>query len=204
MDRLTKLQLDRAPVLGPLMIRIFRLKRPTVHAALSCGWHSGPYLVWAQAQLTDAPMTSVQAWTAGWSPLYLLGSFIENVWAFGGFYVATSKQRTVNEAAGWHRLAVREHVRRPGGRYRKHGPGSGEAFYEEVLAPAYQQSRRLVVDLDGVLGYSRSFLDEAFGRLVADHGSAVLDRVAVVCDDEPELIRDVVLIMRERSIKDYR
>jgi hypothetical protein len=54
----------------------------------------------------------------------------------------------------------------PAGRYVTDGPNSGERFRDEVLAPALNSSDKVKVNLDGVLGYGSSFLEEAFGGLV--------------------------------------
>lgn len=60
--------------------------------------------------------------------------------------------------------------RYPGGRFASDGDFSGEAFREEHLAPALLEARaqgeKLTVDLDGVIGFAASFLEEAFGGLV--------------------------------------
>lgn len=49
---------------------------------------------------------------------------------------------------------------------------SGEEFYHQYLNGSFYESfsnkTLLTVDLDGVRGYSPSFLDEAFGNLVYD------------------------------------
>lgn len=55
----------------------------------------------------------------------------------------------------------------PGGRNRSDGPYSGERFREDILAPALRQGE-VDVDLDGVLGFGSSFLEEAFGGLIRD------------------------------------
>ncbi|WP_247997406.1 STAS-like domain-containing protein [Brucella tritici] len=54
----------------------------------------------------------------------------------------------------------------PGGRYRKHGKGSGEEFRDVWLVPALENNEQLTIELDGTAGYSSSFLEEAFGGLV--------------------------------------
>ena len=58
----------------------------------------------------------------------------------------------------------------PGGRFRKHGPYSGEAFREDVLCGLLQNAieaeDKLIIVLDGTAGYGSSFLEEAFGGLV--------------------------------------
>lgn len=57
-------------------------------------------------------------------------------------------------------------TRTPGGRYRVDGPFSGEEFREQVLIPALSEGSGVIVDFDGVLGLSASFLEEAFGGLI--------------------------------------
>lgn len=54
----------------------------------------------------------------------------------------------------------------PGGRYRKHGKGSGEEFRESFLIPNIENQEHITIVLDGTAGYSSSFLEEAFGGLV--------------------------------------
>lgn len=54
----------------------------------------------------------------------------------------------------------------PAGRYREDGPFSGQAFREDVLAPALKSFPNVHVSLDGTLGLGSSFLEEAFGGLV--------------------------------------
>jgi hypothetical protein len=60
--------------------------------------------------------------------------------------------------------------RYPAGRSRRDGEFSAERFREELLIPALreaeQKGERVVVVLDGVYGYSSSFLEETFGGLV--------------------------------------
>lgn len=59
----------------------------------------------------------------------------------------------------------------PAGRYRHEGPNSGEKFREDVLVPALKNyAGTITVDLDGVVGYGSSFLEEAFGGLIRERG----------------------------------
>lgn len=57
-------------------------------------------------------------------------------------------------------------TRFPGGRYRSDGNFSGERFRDELLVPALRAHERVVVRLDGTVGYGSSFLEEAFGGIV--------------------------------------
>ena len=60
--------------------------------------------------------------------------------------------------------------RSPAGRYITDGPFSGQAFREDLLVPALLKSEFVEVQLDGALGFGSSFLEEAFGGLVREHG----------------------------------
>jgi hypothetical protein len=55
----------------------------------------------------------------------------------------------------------------PAGRYKEDGPFNGTRFREEILIPALKDAtgsgNKVVVLLDGVVGYSSSFLEEVFG-----------------------------------------
>jgi hypothetical protein len=58
----------------------------------------------------------------------------------------------------------------PAGRFKSDGPFSGEVFREKLLHPALVAHEEVEVNLDGALGYGSSFLEEAFGGLVREHG----------------------------------
>lgn len=60
----------------------------------------------------------------------------------------------------------------PGGRYRKHGKGSGQEFRERFLVPLLKAGGEARIELDGASGYPPSFLEEAFGGLVREGYSA--------------------------------
>ena len=81
-----------------------------------------------------------------------------------------SAKRPFSDASGDVVLAVRDFAFAPGGRLRIHGPLSGQEYREAVVEPAVRSGRRVVVDLDGVLGYSSAFLEELFGALVRSMG----------------------------------
>lgn len=63
---------------------------------------------------------------------------------------------------------VKDFSRFPAGRFETDGPFSGEAFRKKVIEPRLKQGECVRVDLDGVLGYGSSFLEEAFGGLLRD------------------------------------
>lgn len=65
---------------------------------------------------------------------------------------------------------AKQFSRFPGGRFYEDGEFSGQRFREKMLVPALNKYQRVVVDLDGTLGYGSSFLEEAFGGLVRISG----------------------------------
>lgn len=79
-------------------------------------------------------------------------------------------KRPFSAADGEVVCAVREFAFAPGGRLRCNGALSGQEFRESVVEPAVWSGLRVVVDLDGVLGYSSAFLEELFGGLVRSMG----------------------------------
>jgi hypothetical protein len=62
----------------------------------------------------------------------------------------------------------------PAGRYVADGPYPGERF-REVLVARLNAGEKLIVDLDGTMGYGSSFLEEAFGGLVRKCGFSARD-----------------------------
>jgi STAS-like domain of unknown function (DUF4325) len=83
-------------------------------------------------------------------------------------------------------IVAEQFSRRPVGRYLSDGNSSGEAFRLGHLLPALAEDAPVVVILDGVAGYPSSFLEEAFGGLVRDHGytpSDLRSRLRLVAND---------------------
>lgn len=84
----------------------------------------------------------------------------------------------------------------PTGRYREHGPHSGEALREDLLLHALREHPHVLVDLNGVMDYASSFLEEAFGGLVRAGLSpeSVLDRLVLVggSADDKQRIRQYI------------
>jgi len=68
------------------------------------------------------------------------------------------------------KILVRDFSISPGPRYISEGPWSGEKFRTEFLEPelkkAISEDKKLVIDLDGTLGYGTSWLEEVFGGLI--------------------------------------
>ena len=78
----------------------------------------------------------------------------------------------------------------PGGRYRKHGEGSGEELRDDYLLPLIDklpEGEKLTVDLSDTMGCCASMLEETFGGLVRRRGEEVVGKVEVVSDDEEEI-----------------
>ncbi|MCB1432966.1 MAG: STAS-like domain-containing protein [Alphaproteobacteria bacterium] len=88
---------------------------------------------------------------------------------------------------------ARDYFPYPGGRFRRNGAGSGEEFRDDVLAPALHRAlsagQFVVIDLDGVMGYPGSFLEEAFGGLIRVNGfgKTELERCLRIEATEPHL-----------------
>ncbi|WP_336768689.1 STAS-like domain-containing protein [Pantoea endophytica] len=61
---------------------------------------------------------------------------------------------------------INDFNKKPYGRYPSDGPGNGEKFRKQYLAPALREFDKVIVDLTGYNRYGRSFIDEAFGGLI--------------------------------------
>jgi hypothetical protein len=70
---------------------------------------------------------------------------------------------------------ARDFSRFPAGRFVADGPYPGEKFRDGILVPALQEASRVVILLDGTLGYGSSFLEETFGGLVRLRGFSAND-----------------------------
>ena len=85
----------------------------------------------------------------------------------------------------------------PGARYRNEGPFSAEEFRVDHLIPAFNKAReeggKLVVDLDGTVGYGTSFLEGVFGGLAREYGSKlVLETLSFLSEEEDYLVDDII------------
>lgn len=54
---------------------------------------------------------------------------------------------------------------RPGGRFKKDGEYSGEAFRDDLLLPRLREFDIVYIALDGTRGYGSNWLEEAFGGI---------------------------------------
>ncbi|MEZ8194000.1 STAS-like domain-containing protein [Vibrio cortegadensis] len=86
---------------------------------------------------------------------------------------------------------------RPKGRYITDAPGcektAGEVFRKNILVDALNDNDAVIVDLTGYNRYGRSFLDEAFGGLIARAGftKAELDKKLTIKHDFVDLFIEI-------------
>ncbi len=74
-------------------------------------------------------------------------------------------------------IKVSDFTLAPCGRYKSKSTNSGEEFRDDKLVPAFADASKVTVNLDGVIGYSSSFLEEAFGGLVRKMGWSSDDEI---------------------------
>lgn len=86
----------------------------------------------------------------------------------------------------------------PGCRYKQDGPESGEEFRDDFLWPklkkAIKDGNNIEINLDGVAGFSSSFLDEAFAGLVRKGRISKKDffkYISFICNDDPYCITEI-------------
>lgn len=87
----------------------------------------------------------------------------------------TAVEYVKEEKVATKRISIaREFSEFPAGRIPDDGPNSGQRFRDDFLVPALQEAIKsngvVEVNLDDTMGYGSSFLDEAFGGLVREHG----------------------------------
>ena len=78
----------------------------------------------------------------------------------------------------------------PGVKFRAHGPMSGEEFRDDFLLPALRDNDRVVLKLDGAMGYGYSFLEEAFGGAVRA-GAVLNDTTLELQTEDGELQAEI-------------
>lgn len=93
----------------------------------------------------------------------------------------------------------------PAGRFYSDGDVSGQAFREKILAPAYEDGKSLLIDLDGVEGFGSSFLEEAFGGFLRHHKKVKLDeflsRVKFKSDEDPSFVDEILGYLKDEAEK---
>ena len=96
------------------------------------------------------------------------------------------------------KIFVKDFSITPGSRYRDEGKKahSGEEFREDFLEPQFIEiqdtNKKLLVILDGTIGYGTSWLEEVFGGLARKYGShLVLEKIEFISEEETYLIDDI-------------
>jgi len=82
----------------------------------------------------------------------------------------------------------------PGARSKQDGMFSGEEFREIFLEKHFVDgsTESIIINLDGVEGYSTAFLEEVFGGLVRKFGKAVVkNRLKYISEEEPFLLSEI-------------
>ena len=67
-------------------------------------------------------------------------------------------------------VRVSDYTRFPGGRFSSDGEGNAADFRVKFLVPPLKNGNLVKLNLDGVIGYPASFLEEAFGGLIRNEG----------------------------------
>lgn len=73
---------------------------------------------------------------------------------------------------------------------------SGEEFRNVFLEPEFKKilnnDSKLIVNLDGTIGYGTSWLEEVFGGLARIYGSEIVkNKLLFISEEEPYLIDDI-------------
>jgi hypothetical protein len=89
------------------------------------------------------------------------------------------------------------------GRRAEHGPNNGARFRDQFLLPALLADGNVTVDLTGLRGKTPSFLDEAFGSLVAlGFPEAVLKkRLTLVANDDDVVVGEAWQYVHDQEEK---
>lgn len=93
-------------------------------------------------------------------------------------------------------IFAKEFTNSPGGRYWCDGPNSGEEFREIFLIPTITNYDKVELNLNDVIGFPPSFVDEAFRALVDKLGvDCIKDKLFVRLDDDPLTLNEINLII---------
>ncbi len=85
---------------------------------------------------------------------------------------------------------ARDFSKNPGARHNEDGNHSGEAFFNNILLPKFEEAEKsdvkLEVDLNGLYGFPSSFVSESFGKLSILKGADQVNaRIVFVSDENP-------------------
>ena len=103
------------------------------------------------------------------------------------------------------RVNIKDFSITPGARYKNESEYSGEEFRETVLEPAFKEAltenKKIVINLDGTLGYGTSWLEEVFGGLVRKYKdiptAKFLEMFEFISNEEPYLIDEIREYIRD-------
>ncbi len=103
-------------------------------------------------------------------------------------------------------IRVRDFSITPGSRYKDEGDFSGEEFRERFLEPSFEKAleirKKILIDLDGTIGYGTSWLEEVFGGLARKYGiDKVIKLLDFKSDEEPYLIDDIKEYIKNAKAK---
>jgi STAS-like domain of unknown function (DUF4325) len=92
---------------------------------------------------------------------------------------------------------VEEFTDCPGGRKIIHGEWSGEEFREKFLKPALRDYEKVVINMDGAVGFPSSFIDEAFGLLAEELGyDKVVSKLEIRLSDDDMAFQEIQDVLR--------
>jgi hypothetical protein len=105
-------------------------------------------------------------------------------------------------------IKVCDFSKTPGSRYRDEGKKahSGQEFREDILEPNFKNAlannNRLLIDLDGTIGYGTSWLEEVFGGLTRAYGKdKVLSILDFKSEEEDYLTDDIKQYINDAEIQ---
>lgn len=101
-------------------------------------------------------------------------------------------------------IYVKEFSIFPGARYKHLGPGSGEEFRDDILIPALNKYTDIQLNLDGVIGYGSSFLEEIFGGLIRKNidENRVLNLAKTLISNDDDLLKEEIQSYVDDAIKE--
>jgi STAS-like domain of unknown function (DUF4325) len=82
----------------------------------------------------------------------------------------------------------------PSGRFKRLGTTSGEGFRELFLETPLREGKKIIIELDGTIGYGSSFLEEAFGGLIRVLKISPVELKAKIhlVSEDPALIEEIL------------
>jgi len=99
-------------------------------------------------------------------------------------------------------IKISEWCDAPIARFRSDGEKSGQELREDILKPAIlslQDGEKLLVDFDGMIGCTSSFIDEAFGELARDiEPDTLISTLEIKATERPALTKKVKNYIMER------